>query len=393
VTGSIGYDSKRRTQRRRVTAVGLVAAIVLGACGSGGRSETSGSSSTTAAATSAGQSTQAQQAAAFLKGYTTPPSTISITQPLTSAPPAGKSIYYLQCEQPQCQQVGLGVKAAATIAGWTFKSIPFLSTNPSTLVTGLNQALQEGATTVAIVAEPYALWSAVVPKFQAAHVPIIAMFVGPATIGSTVIANVSDPAFSALNGKILADWFISESNAQGHVLLANVPDYPYLGLVGDSFASNVARGCSGCQVTTLNVGIPDVASGAINSQIVSALQKDPSIKYVMVADVAFAQALPGALAAAGRNGKVKILGCCAAAAEEAGLPSGQFAAMTGVGGFYAGFLAVDAALRHAEGLPIPANEGAPSVGLLTMGSNVVPADSYDVPNDYAQQFKALWKLG
>jgi ribose transport system substrate-binding protein len=146
-------------------------------------------------------------------------------------------------------------------------------------------------------------------------------------------------------------------------------------------------------VTTVNVGIPDVSSGAINSDIVSALQKDPSIKYVMVADVAFGQGLPAALGAAGLSGKVKILGCCGAAAEEAGLSSGEFSAMTGVGGLYAGWLMVDAALRHAEGLAIPSNEGNSSVGLLTKASNIQPSNSYDVPTDYAQQFKALWKLG
>jgi ribose transport system substrate-binding protein len=370
----------------------MVASIAVAACGSSGKAGTA-TTSTTAAATGTDQSAQAQQAAAFLRSYTTLPTQISITEPLTSPPPAGKKLYYMQCEQPQCQEVGLGVKAAATLAGWTFKAIPFVSTNPATLANGLNQALQEGASFVSIIAEPYALWSSVIPKFQAAGVPIISIAVGPAPIGSTLIANIDDPGFSALNGKILADWFISDSNAQGHALLANVPDYPYLGLIGDSFASNVASGCSACKVTTLNIGIPDVASGAINSEIVSALQKDPSIKYVMVADAAFAQALPGALAAARLNGKIKIAGCCGAAAEESGLASGQFAAMTGIGGLYAGYLTVDAALRHAEGLPIPPNEAQSSIGLLTKNSNVQPSNSYDVPSDYAQQFKALWKLG
>jgi len=391
MTSSNGYLSKRRKQRRLlVSAVGIFAAVCFAAFSSGAPG--AGSATAAAAATSTGQSSQAQKAATFLKAYETPPSKITITAPLKSAPPTGKSLFYLQCEQPQCQVVGVGVKAAATMAGWSFTSIPFVSTNPATLVTGLNQALQEGATAVAIIAEPYAVWSSVVPKFQAAHVPIVAMFVGPATTGSTVIANVPDPAFSALNGKILADWFISDSHARGDVLLANVPDYPYLGLVGDSFASNVHKACSACKETTVNVGIPDVASGAINSEIVSALQKNPSIKYVMVADAAFVPALPGALAAAGLNGKVKVIGCCAAAAEESGLASGQFAALTVTGSNYPGFLAVDAALRHLEGLPIPSNEGQPPIGFLTKSSKFVPTNTWDVPSNYAAQFKTLWKL-
>jgi ribose transport system substrate-binding protein len=372
----------------------LAASLAITACNSSaGSSATNTSVPTSAAAAGTATSAQAQTASQFIKNYTVAPTQISVTQPLTSPPPAGKGLFYLQCEQPQCQEVGVGVKAAATAVGWNFTAIPFVSTNPASLVSGLDRALQEHATAVSIIAEPYALWSAEVPKFQAAGVPIIAAFVGPATVGSTIIANVADPSFSALNGKLLADWFISDSNAQGHVLSVNVSDYPYLGLIGNAFNSDVAASCAACKVTTLNVGIPDVSSGAINSNIVTALQKDPSLKYVVLADVAFAQGLPGAFAAAGLQGKVKVAGCCGAAAEESGLASGQFSAMTGVGGLYAGYLIVDAAVRHVEGLPIPANEGQPSIGLLTKDSNVPPADSYDVPSDYAQQFKALWKLG
>jgi ribose transport system substrate-binding protein len=109
-------------------------------------------------------------------------------------------------------------------------------------------------------------------------------------------------------------------------------------------------------------------------------------------DAVFAEALPAQLNAAGLGGKVKVAGCCGDTTTEAGLASGQFAAITGVNGAYAGFITLDAALRQAEGSPVPANEGILPVGLLVKGTTVKPADSYQYPLDFVDQFKKLWKL-
>ncbi|MDQ1463414.1 MAG: ribose transport system substrate-binding protein, partial [Actinomycetota bacterium] len=134
---------------------------------------------------------------------------------------------------------------------------------------------------------------------------------------------------------------------------------------------------------------------AIVTDIVSALRKDPSIKYMIGSDAAFLPALPAALKAAGLGGKVKLGGCCGVAAVEQGLMTGEFSAITGVNGNYAAYITMDAALRLSQGLPIPSNEGDLPVGLLTkdsLGAQGGPSDSYNQPADYVQQFKTLWKI-
>ncbi len=388
------HGSAGSKRLRLLLVAGVALATVITACSSSSTSNGSGGSSggSSSTASSGGSSSEVEKANAFIRQYLTPPTRISITEPLASPPPAGKTLVFLQCEQPQCQVVGTGVQAAAEAAGWQFKSIPFQSTNPSTLTSGLTQALRYNPVAVSIVAEPYALWSGSIPQYQQAGVPIIPVFVGPADSNSAIIANVANSEYAALHGQLLSAWFISDSNAKGKVLSVSIPDYPYLGAVSTGFEAAVASGCSACEVTKIKVGIPDVSNGTINSTIVSALRKDPSIKYVVVSNSAFVQPLPAALGAAGLNGKVKIAGCCGTRAQEEGLKSGQFAAVTGTGTYYAGWLVVDAAIRHTQGLPIPANEGFPSLGLLTKDSQVPPSDSYDQPADYADQFKALWKI-
>jgi ribose transport system substrate-binding protein len=376
--------------RGRLGAAAVVAgfALLTAACGSSTPASTGGSPEP-----SGNESAEVAAAQAFIKPYLTPPTKIPLTVPLKSAPQRGKTIVFLQCELSQCKGIGLGVQAAAQVVGWTFKTIPYQSTNPSTLATALDQALAFKPVAVALTSPPYAIWSQKVAEYKAAGVALIPSFTGDVPINSTIIANPASTEYAALNGKILANWFIADSGAKGHVLSVSVNDFPYLAGTSNGFNSTVASNCSACKVTALNVGIPDVGSGNINTIITSALRKDPSINYVAPVDAAFAAALPAQLAAAGLSGKVKVLGCCGDTTTEAGLATGQFSAITGVNGFYAGFITVDAALRQAEGSPIPSNEGILPVGLLLKGTTVKPADSFQYPLDFITQFKALWKLG
>jgi ribose transport system substrate-binding protein len=366
-------------------------ALVSAACSSSSSHPSTGGTSSSSTGTGGG-SDAVRKAQAFIQPYLTPPTKIPLTVPLTSAPPKGKTIVFLQCELAQCKGIGTGVQLAAQTAGWSFKTITYASTNPSTLVHAMDSALQFHPAGVAFTSPPYALWSSEVAKYKAAGVPLIPSFTGDVPIDNTIIANPASTAYAQLNGQILANWFIADSGAKGNVLSVSVNDFPYLAGTSDKFDSTVQSDCPNCKLTKLNVGIPDLGSGAITNIIVSALRKNPSINYVVPVDAVFAEALPAALSAAGLAGKVKVAGCCGDTTTEAGLATGQFDAITGVNGVYAGYITVDAAIRHAEGLPIPTNEGILPVWLLVKGTTVKPADSYQYPLDFINQFKALWKL-
>jgi ribose transport system substrate-binding protein len=276
---------------RRVLLAGAVAVATLAsAC-----SSSTSAAPTTPASGISSTSGEVAKATAFIKPYLTAPAKIPLSVPLTSPPPSGKTIVFLQCEVAQCHVIGASVKQAAALVGWTYKVIPFQSTNPSTLATALDQALQYHPVAVGFTSPPYALWSQKVAEYKAAGVPLIPSFTGSVPLGSTIVANPGSAGFAGLNGEILANWFIADSQAKGNVLSVNIPDFPYLGDVSDKFNSTVASDCPGCKVTRLNVGIPDVVSGAITGNVVSALRRNPAIKYVVASDSAFMQA-PGGTA-------------------------------------------------------------------------------------------------
>lgn len=379
--------AKRPFVRGGLAALAAACLTLTAACGSGGTNTSGGGN-----VSDSDKQAAVAKAEAFIKPYLTPPTTIPLTEPLKQAPAPGKTIVFLQCELAQCKGIGLGVEQAAQVVGWKFQSIPYESTNPSTLARAMDQALSYHPVGVAFTSPPYAIWSQKVAEYKAAGVPLIPSFTGDVPIDDTIIANPASTQYAELNGQILANWVVADSGASANVLSVSVNDFPYLAGTTKGFDDTISTDCPGCKLTKLNVGIPDVGTGNINSIIVSALRRDPSINYVVPVDAAFAAALPAALDAAGLSGKVKVAGCCGDTTTEAGLSTGKFDAITGVNGFYAGFASVDAAIRDSEGLPVPENEGILPVGLLVKGTSVQPADSFQYPTDFVDQLKKLWKL-
>jgi ribose transport system substrate-binding protein len=366
-----------------------VAVTALAACSSSAASggQAGGGSSTPAGAGTA-QVTAAKSATATALQQ---PASIPLTTPLKQAPPKGKTFVFLQCELAQCKTFEEGVAAATAALGWHLKVLSFQNANPATLTSAMTQALQYKPVGVAFTGLPQAVWQNEVAAYKRAGVPLIPAYSGPIQRDATVIADIgalSEPAY----GKILANWFIADSNGTGKALSFRADDFAPLKQFSDSFDATVKSGCSGCSVTDLRATIPQVEGGQATSAIVSALQKDPSIKYVVACDAPFVDGLPAALKAAGLYGKVKIVGGGATSVEEKGLQTGVFAALTSLAQRYTGWLMVDAAVRHLEAMTIAPSDGGEPIQLLTKSTLQTPSDSYDYPASYPAQFKALWHL-
>ena len=328
------------------------------------------------------------------------PTNIPLTTPVKSAPPKGKTFVVLQCEISQCTDIVSGARAATAAIGWNLKVVPYQSANPATLVSALQQALQYNPVAVGFSGLPEAVWQSVLPAYQKAGVPLIPAFMGPLTTPSPQIPYDLAAKVGVLQSATeLAAWVTVDSKGTGKVLVVNVPSFPILAEFGDAFGADVKSQCTGCAVSSIDATIPEVDAGQIDSLIVSALQKDPSIDYVSTVDGAFIDGLPSALAAAGLTGKVKVVGVGADVANEANiLAGGPDMAFFSLATAYTGWQMVDAAIREEEGMPVvdPEDGGLPGQ-LLTKqdmtADHLQPANSYDYPTDYPQQFKALWHVG
>jgi ribose transport system substrate-binding protein len=385
-----------RSARRSVAGLGLLVtgALLLAACGSSSSNTSTSAAPTTSSAptsSSAPAPEPTNDAAAKVAAYEAVPTTIGITEPLTSPIPAGKNVVWMECQLPQCTQIGQGVKDAAAAAQWNLKVINYDSSDPATLVAGMKQALRDKPDALINSGLPVAAWQAVLPDFVEAGVPIVTMHIGPQELVPGLIANLYGVEDQKIQSDMIAQWMINKSNSSANILIVDVPDFPILHQFSVDFEESIKRDCSGCKTQTISVSIADVLNGSLVPATVSALQADPSIDYVYVCDGDFIPALPAGLKAAGLSPQVGAV--WGSKATEAFLPTGEIGALTGFSTEYNGWQAIDAIARHLQGIALqsPSNGNAPTQ-LITATSMVEPMDSYNMPADFREQFKALWKI-
>jgi ribose transport system substrate-binding protein len=342
-------------------------------------------------------SAEAQAANTVLDGYRTAPTTITQTEALPKAPPTGKKVIWMNCDLPVCSLIGGGVKAAATAAGWTFAQINYQGADPATLTAGMNRALQEQPTVVVNSGiPPEAGWSSVIPAYKKAGVPIIAAYIATAAdqLPQGVIANVGGPPVFDEYAKLVANWFIADSNGQGKALIQRVDAYPILKTYADDLVKYIKAGCAKCDVSTqVQNTAADAASNNIVPTVVSALKRDPSLTYLLPCDLEFFDGLPSAMAAAGLS-HVKVAGQNPTLEGLSLIQSGKFAMAPQHPNEEAGWVIMDAAFHNAMGLAVPAGDNGPlPTQLLLPGGNFETQKFQDTPLDYPAQFKKLWQLG
>lgn len=364
--------------------------VTLSACSSSG--STSASSSAPASASGGASTAQAQSAQAAAAKWEKVPTQLGVTQPLRTAPPKGKTFVWLNCELSACAQILVGVRQAASAAGWNLKVVQYHQANPATVLSAFKVALNYHPAAVGLSGLPEAVWSGIIPAYQKAGVPIIAGYVGPTALNSTVIGNISGPPDGVETGQILADWFIADSGGHGHALNVRTDELPYLKTFSDSFQAEVQKNCTGCTVTNLNMSVADATGGKVDSAIVADLQRNPPINYVIATEGPFIDGLPAALSAAALSSRVKIAGENGDVENLTDVKNGTEAAFTGAALHIGGWQYLDVAIRHAEGMSFSPYDGIQPKQLLTKNVQFTPGADYDVPADYAQQFRQLWKL-
>jgi len=371
-------------QRGSVVLVALLAALVgpLSACGGG----------SSGAPAEADSETRADGAAALerLTSHLEPPTALPISEPLKATPAAGKTLVWMQCDAPQCAVVAELWEEATSVVGWDLKIINYKTADPATLVDGMKQALQFDPAAVSIVGLPIAAWGSVVPTYEEAGVAIIPMFVGDVDTNETIIANIAGSEDSGASGTLISDWFISDSEGVGEALLFSVPELGPAKAWTAAFEGNVEDNCDKCKVVPLTTTFADVAQGKVSSQIVSKLQQNPSIRYVIAQNVALVNGITAALKSAGIS-DIKVAGGSAQETEINAAISGEYGAVTPTALNYAVWLSLDAALRNAEDSPIPGDARLNTM-VITPESELEPSDSFDYPADWQDQFKQLWQV-
>jgi len=368
-----------------LAAAALPALLIAAACSSSSQGTDASTPSGATSASSAAVST----AQATVKQYEAVPTTISQKTPLPHPVTKGRTFVDLECENTQCHDIATGVEAAGKAIGWNVKLINYNDTQPATLTAAFQQALQYHPVGVSLTGTSPALWSSVLPKYKQAGIPIIPASVGPIQAQAPVAATVDGLGAYTIPAKAIADWFIAQSNASGHVLLVDIPSFPVLKETATAVSAEIAAQCPNCKVSDFDATIAQVDANGVVSAVVSQLQRDPSIKYVISTDGVFISGLASAAKAAGVTG-LQIGSTIGGIVNEQDILAGSESATLPWPGVVEGWVIIDAAARVSEGMSVPDGDSNQPFQLLVKGNFATPQESLLEPADYPAQFEKLW---
>jgi ribose transport system substrate-binding protein len=191
-------------------------------------------------------------------------------------------------------------------------------------------------------------------------------------------------------GKIMGDFFVSDSQGKGNAIIEHVPAYPILDGFTNGFQAEVKALCPNCKTALSNITIPDLVAGKAPSQLVSALRSNSDANYLVFDDGPFAAGVGAALSAAGL--KPKIIGEAADQTAIAELKAGKQLAWTGFDPVYSTYVMMDAMLRDSEGMPISQAQAAVQPTQLITKQTAPAGSNWSEPTNALDQFKALWHI-
>lgn len=381
--------------------IALVATCLLALTACGGSSE---STDTTVAATTdtvaAGESA-ADIAAARVAKYLQTNSTLNIGD-APSAAPTGKTVFYLECGVGVCAEIKVGVEAAAKALGWTFKTTAHQDT-PESVSAAFDAAIAAKPDVVFWSGDPREWISAQLETLASMKIPVIAWSLPEAyEPGDVVAANILSADDYYFYGVLMADYAVANSKNKD-IRFVGLPVFPVLSLVQQGFNDELAKICPECKVETQEIAIADIGAN-LPGQIVSALQADKNLDFIVYAFGGMMYGVPDALDAAGLIDQAK-------AVSQAGGPMNfDFIAKgrhqmgeVALASELLGWRAVDMAVSLLSGGSVskaPASEsieGRPDIGLNGLPLQILQADTIKDPTKawpgiegFQDQFLARW---
>ncbi len=383
-------DGRNKARRPGVmlVLVSLVAALALVVAGCGGSDDdttASGGADTTEAAGGSGGAGLAK-AEEVVGEYEGAPESIGITEPLKAKPEAGKRITMVACNLAPCKALFEGGKEAAAALGWKAKAI-VTTGEPEDLNKKLGQAISEKPDGILVSGFSREVFEESMQKAEAAGIPIVSSGV-PDEVESPYIAVTTNTPVFERNGEILGDWIAVDSAGEAKVAIFNVPIFPILTAFSEAVQTSLGEACD-CEAKIVDQQVTDIGT-SLPKNVVSTLQTDPDISYVVFPDGSFAAGVVAALRDAGLE-DVKLVGQVPGEANLAELQRGDEDAYMGYSTEWISWAGFDSFARFFQDMD-PKNDPLAAPTQILTPENV-EGDEPWTPEGYQEQFEALWKLG
>ena len=331
-----------------------------------------------------------------LEQYLTPPEGIALTDELAACPEEGKTIVVTENPQAVTRKTNDGLEAGAQLLGWTVVREP-VGTGPEDPQRAFDAALDRNPDAVLVSGNPSSTFREQLDRATAAGVPVLISDNGEdvGVSGTTYTIGLDDFNQTGLWGKMNAD-FAAAQGAE-HVLIVDLSLYPILHAWAEGAAAELAEIAPDTAVTTLDAQITDLVAGEIPARIVSEIQRNPDIDWVLLALGDMTTGLDAALRAAGLAEQVSIGGESASTANVAALQEGAEDAWTGFAAEIHGMYRIDALARIFAGDDPTGNESYSELPTQLMTPDNIgdaPLDDegyYVGVPDYLDHFEGIWK--
>jgi ribose transport system substrate-binding protein len=325
-------------------------------------------------------------AKALMEKYSAPMTDVHLP-PLEKKPAPGKKVAIVVNSTPGSLSLKDGVVAAAEALGWTAIPVIYDAAKPTGLIDAFAQAVDDapdGVVTTALNQSDYAQAAA---SLKEKGIPVVTSTTTD-PVSAPVIANVSNSASWAESGRSAAAYVVAKLGGKASVAMFNIPSFPILKVYEDAFRDEYHSLCADCHYESHPVQPGDIGT-KVPTQVVSAVQRTPSINVALMGFGAVSTGVSGALASAGLN-DVKVLGISASMDNITALSKGTEEMWVGFPLQTLGWKSVDALARYFNNEPVEVATTVQTPIQILTKDNV--ADHPELPEvvDYAGIFKKLW---
>lgn len=285
-----------------------------------------------------------------------------LTSPEFWAPPAfdtskanGKTVWWIaDLSSNITQQWADAAKEAAELVGLKINFFDPGASAPEH-VRGFNTAIAAGADAIVLGDGTAAVeYSAQVTAAKEAGIPVFSLVSHP--LGEPRIDGlVADISYNYPEaGKLLADWFVADSDGEGHALLIDLQGIPSSGWELTGFKDELARLGTNARVTEIATSLGQNLQADVANATSTAVLRDPTIDYVIPpfdSLALFAQTGLTQLGAAGA--KIKTAGFNTIIPQMQNLQTGGTPLQIDLGGpnVWLGYAVIDNVLRALNGQP------------------------------------------
>ncbi len=379
--------SRKATIRTALAVVALTAATACSQPDEGGSESGGGGGG------GGGENSAAEEE---LQQFLTPPEEIPVNEELATCPEEGKTIVVTENPAEVTRKTNDGLEAGAELLGWTVVR-EIVGTGPEDPLRAFDAALDRNPDAVLVSGNPSSTFREQLDRANAAGVPVLISDNGePVGVdGTTYTIGLDDFNQTGLWGKMNADYAAAQG-AQS-VLIVDLSFFPILHAWAEGAAEELAEVSPDTEVTTLDAQITDLVAGEIPARIVSEIQRNPNIDWILLSLGDMTTGLDAALRAAGLGEQVSIGGESASTANVEALKAGAEDAWTGFAAEIHGMYRIDALAKIFAGEDPTGYEAyseLPTQLLTPVNVEDAPLDDvgyYVGVPDYLEHFEGIWK--